>query len=124
MKWLTKTEIERRAKKSYKESLLVSIEHHQQIANATCVEFFTAVGRRKVNISSDYCGLCQSMSGDSCKDCLLKETYDNGCGSNWKNINKAIGEILTESGPWSAVVKAEKNMIKVLKKELKKQKGD
>ena len=47
MRWLTKKEIARRAKKSYKEALLVSIEHHQQIAQSTRKEFFAAVKAEK-----------------------------------------------------------------------------
>ncbi len=119
MRWLTKKEIARRAKKSYKEALVVSIEHHQQIAQSTRQEFFTAVGSGKVSISSGHCGLCCRKPSDSCRDCFLKGF--GGCGPDWKDIRNAIGEILTdEDSCWSKVVKAEKNMIKVLKKELKR----
>lgn len=123
MKWLTKTEIARRAKKSYKEALLVSIEHHQQIARAIRKEFFEGVGAGKVSISSDHCGVCRAIiKGSKCGDCFLANGR-GGCGSDWKRIHTAIDEILIGkinggSSYWPAVVKAEKNMIKVLKKEL------
>ena len=117
MKWLTKKEIKRRAKKSYKDALLVSIEHHQQIAQSTRQEFFTAVGAGKVSISAVHCGLCIRTPEDDCGECFLVGCYGD-CGADWKAIRKAIDEILTEDSNWSAVVKAEKNMIKILKKEL------
>lgn len=126
MKWLTKAEIARRSKKSYKEALLVSIEHHQQIAQSTRKEFFTAVGENKVSISSDHCGVCLANKAPrkSCGNCFLKHLgYSAGCGAHWKRISSAIHEILTGTGQWSKVVVVEKDMIKVLKKELKKQKG-
>ncbi len=119
MKWLTKKEIARRAKKSYKEALIVSIEHHQQIAQSTRQEFFTAVGAGKVSISSGHCGLCQRTTVVNCGGCFLR--ISDGCGYDWKSIRSAIGKILTdEDSCWSKVVKAEKNMIRVLKTELKR----
>lgn len=129
MKWLTKAEITRRAKKSYKEALLVSIEHHIQIAQATRKEFFAAVGLGQVSISADHCGICQRM--DTCRDCFLRDCFfdvgcGNGCGGNWQEIRKAIDEILIgcsndyRKPSWLAVVKAEKKMVKRLKRELKK----
>lgn len=118
MKWLTKTEIARRAKKSYKEALLVSIEHHQQIAQATRKEFFEGVGANKVAISSRYCGLCSIREKECCGDCFLSRGGE--CGYDWKEIRRTIDGILIDNGSWSAVVKAEKDMIKVLKKELRK----
>jgi len=119
MKWLTKTEIGRRAKKSYKEALLVSIEHHQQIARATRREFFEGVGSGKVSISSSHCGVCQATKGSKCGDCFLFSGR-GGCGSDWKRIQKAIDDILTADGLWPTVVKAENKMIKRLERELKK----
>lgn len=124
MKWLTKSEITKRAKKSYKEALLVSIEHHEQIAKATRREFFEAVGSGKVSISANHCGLCRRREAkgdcDDCGDCFLR-FHSRRCGSDWKRIQEAIDAILVKNGYWPAVIKAEKNMIKVLKKELKKQ---
>lgn len=121
MKWLTKSEIARRAKKSYKEALLVSIEHHQQIAKSTRKEFFTAVGLGKVSISSAHCGICQWKAESDCIDCFLGKGGRNGCGAAWEKIHKAIDNILTDGGTWTAVVKAENNMVKILKRELRKQ---
>jgi len=121
MKWLTKTEITKRAKKSYKEALLVSIEHHQQIAKATRREFFEGVGSGKVSISSNHCGVCRAIKGNKCGECFLTNDSGNSCGSDWQRIHEAIDDILTNNGLWPTVVKAEKNMIKRLKKELAKQ---
>ena len=122
MKWLTKTEIAERAKKSYKEAILVSIEHHQQIAKATRREFFEGVGSGKVSISSDHCGICRRE--DKCRDCFLTNGR-GGCGSDWKRIHIAIDEILVgkidgSAGLWPVVVKAENRMIERLRKELRK----
>jgi hypothetical protein len=125
MKWLTKTEIAKRAKKSYKEALIVSIEHHQQIATATRKEFFEGVGAKKVTISSDHCGVCQAQAKEDCEGCFLKKEYGEGCGSHWQKIHKAIDAILIGKPrgepSWATVVIAEKNMIKRLKRELRKQ---
>ena len=119
MKWLTQKEIMKRAKKSYEDALLVSIEHHQQIAKAGRREFFNAVGSGKVSISAKHCGLCRRRTKTTCGDCFLKD-YHGCCGDDWKKIKVAIESILIEDGFWPAVIKAEKNMIKILKKELKR----
>ncbi len=58
MKWLTLTEIGRRAR-SKKGALEVSYEHWNQLYNATAKELRKAIKERKVDIENDHCGLCR-----------------------------------------------------------------
>jgi hypothetical protein len=115
MKWLTPKQIERRAQKSMKEALLVSIAHHQQIVSSTLKEFFAGVAADKTSISADFCGLCQRM--ERCEDCPLHSQSD--CCEEWRAIRSAITNLFVGDGSWPKVIRDERTMIRRLKEELR-----
>ena len=123
IKWLTKSVIKRRSK-TLRGAILVSIEHHQQIADATMLEFFTAVAKHKVAISSPFCGMCINACGkkDCHPSCFLYSynSHITHCCPEWSSIRTAIDLVFVDSGTWEAVQKAERKMIMRLKRELKK----
>ena len=75
MKWLTQKHIQAQAAKGPKEALDVSIEHWDQLCNATKVEIARKERRLKTVslMDSDYCGLCQRYynPSDRCTQCPL-----------------------------------------------------
>ena len=76
MKWLTLTEIGRRAR-SKKGALEVSYEHWCQLYNATAKELRKAKRENKVDIGDDHCGLCRYYKS-RCSSCPLSAS-DSSC---------------------------------------------
>lgn len=117
IKWLQKNVIERRSE-TVKGAIKVSIEHHQQIADATMLEFFTAVAKGRTSISADHCGLCQHY--DKCKNGCCLGSYLSCC-EEWRTIRDTIsGLFVNRNSKWQDVQKAERKMVRRLKRELNK----
>ncbi len=116
IEWIQKNIIEKRSR-TLRGALLVSIEHHEQIVNSTMLEFFTAVAKKRTAVSSNFCGLCFHQGKANCLGCCLSSIGD--CCQEWRDIRRAIVDIFTMDDTWLKVQKAEKKMIRRLKRELR-----
>ena len=119
MKWLTLTEIGRRAR-SKKGALEVSYEHWCQLYQATAKELREEY-ERTVGLldSSEYCGLCNhyvKKYGErrKCQYCILQDTL--GCGNSlWGNADNALEDWLNKKGDWHTWKRAAKALRDKLK---------
>ena len=116
MKWLTLTEIGRRAR-SKKGALEVSYEHWCQLFSATASELRRGYIEGKVDIGNEHCGLCRYYN-DICGKCLL--CISDGC------CKKASGTLFTDARDeflgsnwwaWKRAAKALRDKLKELMQE-------
>ena len=111
MKWLTLTEIGRRAKNK-KGALEVSYEHWCQLYQATAKELRKALDEYKVEADYSYCGLCRYCGDKVCRDfcplisCSKPSLFFTAWDQlgNWK-----------EGGDWQAWKRAAKALRDKLK---------
>ena len=119
MKWLTLTEIGRRAR-SKKGALEVSYEHWCQLYQATAKELRKAIKEKKVDIGDDHCGLCRYYKS-RCLDCPLG--VSNGSCYNpdgtfyAKARNEFFGRSLHNWWAWKRAAKALRDKLKELMQE-------
>lgn len=116
MKWLTKTEIVRRAR-SKKGALEVSYEHWDQLYNATAKELRAEIDRVGSELYyTTYCGLCAYYSVDyrSCCDCIFNH-FCSGEGALWYIAKTSLVNWLEKNGDWHTWKRASKAIRDKLK---------
>lgn len=102
IKWLTKAEIVKAAKESDEAALACSIEHYQQMCDATEEEFREAYPG-KVNINGENCALCQryNSKGQGCETCLFQ--VNGRTNPLWWEVKDALEEWEKGKCPYSAL---------------------
>jgi len=95
MNWLTQNEIKAAAKKSLKAAKACSLQHWQQLRQATPKELFAALNHDDVEITVEFCALCQRyLSGHRtlCRRCPLGKAFEpcNTQGSAWCSGSEAL----------------------------------
>lgn len=105
MKWLTLTEIGRRAR-SKKGALEVSWQHWNQLYMATAKELREEYEKTVEDlVSCDYCGLCtyhkrkQMREFDYCGECIFGDFCEVDL---WATANSAIIDWYSFAGDWHA----------------------
>jgi len=118
MKWLTLTEIDRRAR-SKKGALEVSYESWNQRYNATAKEFRQALKNDKIRFGHDFCGLCRRFWPACESDCPLGK-FDRCCGKTHSLYGQAFRAAEKwEKKPTSSNWWAWKRAAKTLRDKLK-----
>ena len=123
MKWLTLTEIGRRAR-SKKGALEVSYEHWCQLYDATAKELRAEINRIGYNLFYvEYCGLCvyNIKVEENCYDCILYK-YCVGGERLWWNAKEALINWYDEEKDgdwhtWKRAAKALRDKLKELMQE-------
>ena len=102
IEWITEEEVKEAAAKGRKEAFLCSIKHWKQICSASEGELGNAIVEGKVDITSDFCALCQRYvdsilyirppeSGWGCPGCKLR------CWTVWPQAEDALNRWLAYS---------------------------
>ena len=114
MKWLTLTEIGRRAR-SKKGALEVSYEHWCQLYQATAKELRQAYANDKVSIDCTHCGLCRYHLSGGCLTCPLFKA-DGTCVAFSDNLYSIARQKFLGSDwrAWKRAAKALRDKLKEL----------
>lgn len=115
MKWLTQSQIARRAKNE-KDALKVSYEHWDQLYTAKAKELRREYARTKGCIAdADYCGLCcyRIYISNMCSSCIFNEycPYDG----IWDDAYSALRDWINRKGSWHIWKRASKAVRDKLK---------
>ena len=122
MNWLSKEQINAAAKESDQAALEMSIEHWQQIYDATDEEWGDGWGEDEVRVGQLHCALCRRYLGSTCYKCPLRENDANGwsrgnCVPQWMATAREANEGWLNRKPTALVML---NLLKDIHKKLYK----
>lgn len=120
MRWMTKREVERAARKGPKAALDNSIEKYTQMLNAPAKDLQAKLERTEGFDCGEYCALCQYNYEEDCGACPLVIVLKCECYSlGWRAYCHAIHAYRFNNGPITPVRKAICTLLRNMKKARK-----
>ncbi|KKM93690.1 hypothetical protein LCGC14_1205760 [marine sediment metagenome] len=118
---ITKADAAAAAKQGKKESIKVSIKHHEDPGNMTSLELQVAIKEKRFNVGAGACALCQKFNECVCTNCPLN-TDETSCCIEYRLVDTTCYAFKKNpsNANHTAFLAAEAKMVERLKVELTK----